>query len=162
MGVRRGIDRKKMGCRSLIGANLEGQVGVNKFQLYLIVLCTIYRLNCLSMRQTSSLSTAFIKTKCKQDCFETTMILYTSYHFTSLNNTMLRWKRIKRLTFQVILFVFVLLLNCSFTCLKATIYITYCDIYDSCFVVTIVNRHVRRGTRPKIITWYITYHPWYI
>ena len=35
MGVRRGIDRKKVGCRSLIDANLEGQVGVNKFELYL-------------------------------------------------------------------------------------------------------------------------------
>ena len=34
MGVRRGIDRKKVGCRSLIDANLEGQVGVNKFELY--------------------------------------------------------------------------------------------------------------------------------
>jgi len=34
MGVRRGIDRKKVGCRSLINANLEGQVGVNKFKLY--------------------------------------------------------------------------------------------------------------------------------
>jgi len=36
MGVRRGIDRKKVGFRSLIDANLEGQVGVNKFKLYLI------------------------------------------------------------------------------------------------------------------------------
>ena len=35
MGVRPGIDRKKVGCRSLIDANLEGQVGVNKFKLYL-------------------------------------------------------------------------------------------------------------------------------
>ena len=35
MGVRRGIDRKKVGCRSLIDANLEGQVGVNKFELYI-------------------------------------------------------------------------------------------------------------------------------
>ena len=35
MGVRRGIDRKKVGCRSLIDANLEGQVGVNKFEQYL-------------------------------------------------------------------------------------------------------------------------------
>jgi len=35
MGVRRGIDRKKVGCRSLIDANLEGQVGVNKIELYL-------------------------------------------------------------------------------------------------------------------------------
>ena len=35
MGVRRGIDRKKVGCRSLIDANLEGQVGVNKFKLYM-------------------------------------------------------------------------------------------------------------------------------
>ena len=34
MGVRRGIDREKVGCRSLIDANLEGQVGVNKFKLY--------------------------------------------------------------------------------------------------------------------------------
>jgi len=34
MGVRRGIDRKKVGRRSLIDANLEGQVGVNKFKLY--------------------------------------------------------------------------------------------------------------------------------
>ena len=34
MGVRRGIGRKKVGCRSLIDANLEGQVGVNKFELY--------------------------------------------------------------------------------------------------------------------------------
>ena len=34
MGLRRGIDRKKVGCRSLIDANLEGQVGVNKFKLY--------------------------------------------------------------------------------------------------------------------------------
>ena len=35
MGVRRGIDRKNVhGCRSLIDANLEGQVGVNKFELY--------------------------------------------------------------------------------------------------------------------------------
>jgi len=34
MGVRRGIDRKKVGCRSLIDANLEGQVGVNKFKLH--------------------------------------------------------------------------------------------------------------------------------
>jgi len=34
MGVRRGIDRKKVGCRSLIYAYLEGQVGVNKFKLY--------------------------------------------------------------------------------------------------------------------------------
>jgi len=34
MGVKRGIDRKKVGCRSLIDANLEGQVGVNKFKLY--------------------------------------------------------------------------------------------------------------------------------
>jgi len=33
MGERRGIDRKKVGCRSLIDANLEGQVGVNKFKL---------------------------------------------------------------------------------------------------------------------------------
>jgi len=33
MEVRRGIDRKKVGCRSLIDANLEGQVGVNKFKL---------------------------------------------------------------------------------------------------------------------------------
>ena len=33
-GVRRGIDRKKVGCRSLIDANLDGQVGVNKFKLY--------------------------------------------------------------------------------------------------------------------------------
>ena len=33
MGVRRGIDRKKLGCRSLIDANLEGQVGVNKFKI---------------------------------------------------------------------------------------------------------------------------------
>jgi len=39
MGVRRGIDRKKVGCRSLIDANLEGQVGVNKFKLYFCVLC---------------------------------------------------------------------------------------------------------------------------
>ena len=38
MGVRRGIDRKKVGCRSLIDANLEGQVGVNKFELYLCYL----------------------------------------------------------------------------------------------------------------------------
>jgi len=40
MGVRRGIDRKKVGCRSLIetDANLEGQVGVNKYKLY-IYLC---------------------------------------------------------------------------------------------------------------------------
>jgi len=38
MGVRRGIDRKKVGCISLIDANLEGQVGVNKFELYNIVL----------------------------------------------------------------------------------------------------------------------------
>ena len=37
MGVRRGIDRKKVGCRSLIDANLEGQVGVNKFKLYNII-----------------------------------------------------------------------------------------------------------------------------
>ena len=35
MGVRRDIDRKKVGCRSLIDANLEGQVGVNKFELYI-------------------------------------------------------------------------------------------------------------------------------
>ena len=35
MGVRRGIDRKKVGCRSLIDANMEGQVGVNKFGQYL-------------------------------------------------------------------------------------------------------------------------------
>jgi len=34
MGVRRGIDCKKAGCISLIDANLEGQVGVNKFKLY--------------------------------------------------------------------------------------------------------------------------------
>jgi len=34
MGVMHGIDRKKVGCRSLIDANLEGQVGVNKFKLY--------------------------------------------------------------------------------------------------------------------------------
>ena len=34
MGVRRGIDRKKVECRSLIDAYLEGQVGVNKFKLY--------------------------------------------------------------------------------------------------------------------------------
>jgi len=33
MGVRRDIDRKKVRCRSLIDANLEGQVGVNKFEL---------------------------------------------------------------------------------------------------------------------------------
>ena len=38
MGVRRGIDRKKVGCRSLIDAYLEGQVGVNKFKLYECVL----------------------------------------------------------------------------------------------------------------------------
>ena len=37
MGVRRGIDRKKVGCRSLIDDNLEGLVGVNKFKLY----CTL-------------------------------------------------------------------------------------------------------------------------
>ena len=36
MGVRRGIDRKKVGCRSLIDAFLEGQVRVNKFKLYFI------------------------------------------------------------------------------------------------------------------------------
>jgi len=35
MRVRRGIDRKKVGFRSLIDANLEGQVGVNKFKLYM-------------------------------------------------------------------------------------------------------------------------------
>ena len=29
-----GINHKKLGCRSLIDANLEGQVGVNKFKLY--------------------------------------------------------------------------------------------------------------------------------
>jgi len=34
MGVRRDIDRKKVGFRSLKDANLEGQVGVNKFKLY--------------------------------------------------------------------------------------------------------------------------------
>ena len=34
VGVRRGIDRKKVGCRSLIDANLEGQVGVIKFEQY--------------------------------------------------------------------------------------------------------------------------------
>jgi len=28
------IDRKKVGFRSLIDANLEGKVGVNKFKLY--------------------------------------------------------------------------------------------------------------------------------
>jgi len=39
MGVRRGIDRKKAGCRFLIDANLEGQVGVNKFKLYFIHFC---------------------------------------------------------------------------------------------------------------------------
>jgi len=38
MGVRRGIDRKKVGCRSLIDANLKGQVGVNKFELYIVVI----------------------------------------------------------------------------------------------------------------------------
>ena len=37
MGVRRGIDRKWVGCRSLIDANLEGQVGVNKFKIYDLV-----------------------------------------------------------------------------------------------------------------------------
>ena len=37
MGVRRGIDRKKVGCRSLIDAYLEGQVGVNKFEQYDII-----------------------------------------------------------------------------------------------------------------------------
>jgi len=36
MGVRRGIDRKKVGCRSLIDAYLEGQVGINKFKLYFV------------------------------------------------------------------------------------------------------------------------------
>jgi len=45
MGVRRGIDCKKVGCRSLIDANLEGQVGVNKFEQYYIktykIPCTI-------------------------------------------------------------------------------------------------------------------------
>ena len=35
MGVRRGIDRKKVGYRQLIDANLEGQGGVNKFKLYI-------------------------------------------------------------------------------------------------------------------------------
>jgi len=35
MGVRRGIDRTKVGCKSLIDANFEGQVGVNKFKLYI-------------------------------------------------------------------------------------------------------------------------------
>ena len=35
MGVKRGIDHKKVGCRSLIDAYLEGQVGLNKFKLYL-------------------------------------------------------------------------------------------------------------------------------
>ena len=35
MKVRRGIDRKKVGCRSLIDAYLEGQVGVNKFKLHI-------------------------------------------------------------------------------------------------------------------------------
>jgi len=39
MGVRRGIDRIKVGCRSLIDANLEGQVGVNKFKLYKSNVC---------------------------------------------------------------------------------------------------------------------------
>ena len=34
MRVRRGIDREKVGCKSLIDAYLEGQVGVNKFKLY--------------------------------------------------------------------------------------------------------------------------------
>jgi len=41
MGVRSGIDRKKVGCRSLIDANLEGQVGVNKFKLYLSNKCSV-------------------------------------------------------------------------------------------------------------------------
>jgi len=36
MGVRRVIGRKKVGCRSLIDANLEGQVGINEFKLYII------------------------------------------------------------------------------------------------------------------------------
>ena len=45
MGVRRGIDRKKVGCRSLIDANLEGQVGVNKFKLY--ILTTLLLLYCV-------------------------------------------------------------------------------------------------------------------
>jgi len=44
MGVRPFIDRKKVGCRSLIDANLEGQVGVNKFKLYLD---SAYPENCL-------------------------------------------------------------------------------------------------------------------
>jgi len=39
MGEMRGIDRKKVGCRSLIDANLEGQVGVNKFKLYYNGIC---------------------------------------------------------------------------------------------------------------------------
>jgi len=42
MGVRRGIDRKKAGCRSLIDANLEGQVGVNKFKLYYRPITNVY------------------------------------------------------------------------------------------------------------------------
>jgi len=37
IGIRRGIDRKKVECRSLIDANLEGQVGVNKFEQYQVM-----------------------------------------------------------------------------------------------------------------------------
>jgi len=35
--VRRGINRKKVGSRSLIDAYLEGQVGVNKIELYCVI-----------------------------------------------------------------------------------------------------------------------------
>ena len=41
-GVRRGIDRKKVGCRSLIDANLEGQVGVNKIKLYHLTMDSLF------------------------------------------------------------------------------------------------------------------------
>ena len=55
MGVRRGIDRKKVGFRSLIDANLEGQVGVNKFKLYTNTMF-VYRLptgHCVQVETTS-------------------------------------------------------------------------------------------------------------
>ena len=47
MGVRRGIDRTTVGCRSLIDANLEGQVGVNKFKLYTHVNIFVHGNSCL-------------------------------------------------------------------------------------------------------------------
>jgi len=87
MGVRRGIDRKKVGCRSLIDANLECQVGVNKIKLYRLsyfVSSEFHDFPLFAHFQYKDLLGLYIKIKCTKSFHSIQIDSFNVYFYNAL------------------------------------------------------------------------------